>query len=151
MKLPAGATGFGPSTQPRGREDTREFLAACHAAARQTGATVTASQRAAVTPDFDAVVLAYEHEHVAALRHALLNVVAFVQVPGDHVAPPLAFTDRPGLAQVLGEIGYQVLPAAELRQPTTSADLSNLTAHEHEQIKYWKPETVGELLFNYWD
>jgi len=151
VKLPAGATGFGPSKQPRGREDAREFLAACHAAARQTGATVTASQQAVVTPDFDVVLLAYERERVAALRHTLLNIVAFAQSLGDHVAPPLAFTDRPGLAQILGEIGYQVLPAVELRQPTTSADLSNLTAHEHEQIKYWKPETVGELLFNYWD
>jgi hypothetical protein len=63
----------------------------------------------------------------------------------------LEFTDRFALAQILSAAGYQVLPAAELRQPLTSADLSDLSAHEHEQIRYWKPQTVGELLFNYWD
>jgi hypothetical protein len=149
VKLPAGASGFVDS-QP-GTGGTREFLAACHAAARQTGATVAATQQAAVTPDFDAVLLAYEHENVAALRHTLLSLVAFVRVPGDHIAPPLEFTDRFPLAQILSAVGYQVLPAAELRQPLTSADLSDLSAHEHEQIRYWKPQTVGELLFNYWD
>jgi hypothetical protein len=30
-------------------------------------------------------------------------------------------------------------------------DLSALTAPELEQIAFWKPQTVGELLFNYWD
>lgn len=150
MKLPAGATGFGPGTQAS-HDLNHAFATACHAAARRTGGIVIAAQQAAVTPDFDAVLLAYAHERVAALRHALLNLVALVQVPGDHVALPLTFIDRPRLAQVLGETGFQVLPAAELRQPTASADLSDLTAHEHEQIRYWKPATAGELLFNYWD
>jgi hypothetical protein len=126
-------------------------MAACHSAARRTGGTVAAAWQAAVTPDFDAVLLAYEHERVAVLRHALLNLVAFVEVPGDHVEPPLAFIDRPCLAQILGETGFLVLAAAELSQPISPADLSHLTAHEHEQIRCWKPSTVGELLFNYWD
>ena len=126
-------------------------MAACHAAARRTSGTVGAAWQTAVTPDFDAALLDYQHERVAVLRHALLDVVAFVEVPGDQVEPPLAFIDRPRLAQILGETGFQVLTAAELSQPIASADLSDLAAHEHEQVRYWKPATVGELLFNYWD
>lgn len=95
--------------------------------------------------------LGYEYERVAVLRHALLNLVAFVELPRDHVEPPLAFIDRLRLAQILSETGFQVLTTAELSQPITSADLSGLTAQEHEQVRYWKPATVGELLFNYWD
>lgn len=150
MRLPAGATGFGQSGRV-GHGDVRAFLTACHDAARRTGGTVTAIQQASVTPDFDAVLLVYEHERVAALRHALVNLVAFVQVPGDRVAPPLEFIECSRLAQILGETGFKLLSAAELRRPITSADLSDLTADEHEQVRYWKPATVGELLFNYWD
>ena len=149
MKLPAGATGFGPG-KLTGHVD-RAFATACHSAARRTGGTVIAAQPAAVTPDFDAVLLGYGDERVAALRHALLNVVAFIRVPGEHVEPPLAFTDHPRLACTLGEAGFQILPAADLRQPLTAADLSDLRAEEHQQVKYWNPVTVGELLFNYWD
>lgn len=150
MKLPAGATGSGPIRHDD-HDVKRAFTAACHAAARRTGGTVAAAWQAAVTPDFDAILLDYEHERVAVLRHAPLNLAAFVEVPGDQVEPPLAFIDRPRVAQILSETGFQVLTAAELSQPTASADLSDLTAREHEQVRYWKPATVGELLFNYWD
>jgi hypothetical protein len=150
LKLPAGATGFGPSNRADAG-DFRVFLTACHDAARRTDGTVTVIQRAAVTPDFDAVLLVYERERVAMLRHALLNLIAFVQVTDGHVRPPLAFTERPSLAQIFAENGFQVLSAAELRHPLAVSDLSELTAAEHKQIRYWKPATAGELLFNYWD
>jgi hypothetical protein len=109
VKLPTGAIGFCRGERA-GSSDSRAFLAACHDAARRTGGTVTAIQKAAVTPNFDAVRLAYEHER-----------------------------------------GFQVTSAAELRQPVTASDLSELAAVEHEQIRYWKPATAGEILFNYWD
>lgn len=151
MKLPAGATGFIRPGQA-GDYDARYFLAACHDAARRTGGTVTASQKPGGTPNFHAVVIAYEHERVAVLRHALLPLAAFAQVTRDHVTLPPAFIDHPRLARIVGETtGCLVLSAADLRQPPASADLSQLTAAEHEQIRYWEPATVGELLFNYWD
>ncbi|MGC4773484.1 hypothetical protein ACLQ25_31525 [Micromonospora sp. DT44] len=30
-------------------------------------------------------------------------------------------------------------------------DLTALDPGEHDQIDYWKPAAVGELLFNFWD
>jgi hypothetical protein len=36
----------------------------------------------------------------------------------------------------------------------TDPSMAGLTAPsttEHRQIDYWKPNTVGELLFNFWD
>lgn len=151
MKLPAGATGFTRPGQAV-HYDARPFLTACHDAARRTGGTITTSQEPGVTPNFHAVVIAYGHERLAVLRHALLPLAAFAQAPRDHVALPPAFIDHPRLAQIIGEsTGCPVLSTAELRQPLKPADLSQLTTAEHEQIRYWKPATVGELLFNYWD
>lgn len=150
MKLPAGATGFGSGKCP-GRGSERAFLSACHAAARQTDGMVTIVQTASVTPNFDTVLLGYARMRVAVLRHRLLNLVAFIEVPAGCVGLPLAFIDCPRLARIIGEYGFQVLPAADLQEPLTAADLSDLTVSERREVSYWKPAVVGELLFNYWD
>lgn len=35
--------------------------------------------------------------------------------------------------------------------PLAAVDLGALGAAEHRAIAYWRPGTVGELLFNSWD
>ena len=151
MKLPAGATGFGPLEQAS-HYDARSFLKACHDAARRTGGKVTATHQAGVTPNFHTVVITCGHEHVAVLRHALLPLIALAQAPADAVPLAPAFIDHTHLAHILSQTtGCQVLSTTDLHQPIASADLSELTPAEHTQIRYWKPTTVGELLFNYWD
>jgi hypothetical protein len=42
-------------------------------------------------------------------------------------------------------------PSSSWKPPLVQVDLSALDRNEHREIKYWKPETVGELLFNFWD
>jgi hypothetical protein len=150
VKLPPGATGFWRGERA-GSSGSRAFLSACHDAARRTGGTITAIERAGVTRNFDAVLLAYEHERLAVLRHMLLDLVTFAEATGDHVTLPLAFAEPPRLVQIFRESGFRVLSAVELSRPLASSDLSELTAVEHEQIRYWKPATAGEILFNYWD
>lgn len=46
---------------------------------------------------------------------------------------------------------FQVLTSSDLELPLGAADTSALDDAEHREIAYWRPETVGELLFNYWD
>ena len=59
----------------------------------------------------------------------------------------LQFVDCPSFANVLGALyGITPLLKAELegkfrKQPFNSA----------EEIRYWKPKTVGEGIFNWWD
>jgi hypothetical protein len=62
------------------------------------------------------------------------------------------FMDRPVLADILRQTtDCQILSAADLNAPLSRANLSDLGAAEHKQIRYWKPATGGELLFNYCD
>ncbi|QKS71220.1 hypothetical protein FLK61_31405 [Paenalkalicoccus suaedae] len=48
---------------------------------------------------------------------------------------------------------YHVLPTSELNRPVNKKLLSDskLNKAEMEQITYWQPKTVGEIIFNYWD
>jgi hypothetical protein len=44
-----------------------------------------------------------------------------------------------------------ILERAEFLRPVNTADLSDLGYAELDQINYWKPATIGELVFNWWD
>ncbi|MFC7710781.1 hypothetical protein [Micromonospora lupini] len=64
----------------------------------------------------------------------------------------VTFVDHPDLAAALTNLtDAQPLTAEQLQTNLSQVDLTALSAHEHDQINYWKPTTVGELLFNFWD
>ncbi|MEU2661038.1 hypothetical protein ACLQ20_17995 [Micromonospora sp. DT46] len=149
MKLPPGATGFNPP--PGAQADLRAFTAVCHHAARAIDATVTDVTPAGVTPNFHTVDIADAHDHIAVLRHTTLPFIAFARphVNGDVM---VTFVDHPDLAAALTTLtDAQALTAEQLQTALSQVDLNALSRHEHDQINYWKPTTVGELLFNFWD
>ncbi|WP_433288321.1 hypothetical protein [Micromonospora sp. CA-244673] len=150
MQLPPGATGFHPSLSQQA--DLGEFTAVCHHAARAIGATVTGVTPAGVTPNFHTVDITHGlHHHIAVLRHIALPFNAFArpQANGDGT---ITFVDHPDLAAAITNLAnVQVLTVEQLRTSLSQVDLSALGPSEHDQIAYWKPNTVGELLFNFWD
>lgn len=50
-----------------------------------------------------------------------------------------------------GNKGFTVLSPQLLRSPFSGVDASALSAVEWKQIGYWRPQTVGAVLFNSWD
>ena len=152
MKLPPGATGFGPSGAQASLDDVHAFLTACHDAARRTCGTLIATRQPGVTPSFHTVVIRYEDQDVAVLRHARLDLIALAHDPGSGSMLTGPFIDHFPLTETLSQTATcQILSAADLNSPLSDADPSELSAAERKQIRYWKPATLGELLFNYWD
>ncbi|MEV1331659.1 hypothetical protein AB0J20_19040 [Micromonospora costi] len=151
MKLPPGATGFNPP--PGTQADLRAFTAVCHHAARAIGATVTGFSPAGVTPNFHTVYIADAQRHIAVLRHTTLPFIAFTRPHSDNDGDVMiTFIDHPNLAAALTNLtDAQALTVDQLQTPLAHVDLSALDRAEHGQIDYWKPTTVGELLFNFWD
>ena len=149
MKLPPGATGFGPP--PGDPVDLKAFTGICHYAARTLGATVTGVTPAGVTPDFHTVAVIADRRELEVLRHTVVPFVAFARPrPDGDLAIP--FIDHPALAAAItGLTDVHVCTAAELDISLSRADLSALRPVEHDQIRYWQPATVGEVLFNFWD
>lgn len=148
--LPRGATGCHPGAA-QAPDDLRAFTTLGHYAARATGGTVARVLAAGVTPNYHRVDIAHRQRLTAVLRHATLPLIAFATPPEDG-AFTTAFLDHDGLAAAVGAVsGLRVMTAAGLCTPLAQMDLSELHPAEHDQIRYWQPYTVGELLFNFWD
>ena len=49
------------------------------------------------------------------------------------------------------QLGYTVLPAAELARPLTRDMWQGLAPHEQKQLRYFRPRRVGDVIYNYWD
>ncbi|MFE4634840.1 hypothetical protein ACFRJ1_15895 [Streptomyces sp. NPDC056773] len=61
------------------------------------------------------------------------------------------FTPPPTWATAFETGGFRLLEADELNMSLAAADTSELAAEELAQVGYWRPSTVGELMFNWWD
>lgn len=106
------------------------------------------------TPNFWQAVIEYPDRTLSVVAANDAPVVALARPRSFDFAParewgPLEFLDEPELAAVLAETEqFRVLTPADLGQPFTAEDWPHLTRSD---IAYWKPATVGEALFNYWD
>ncbi|MBC6449665.1 hypothetical protein GPZ80_21105 [Actinokineospora sp. HBU206404] len=133
--------------------DRREFRMTCHDAARKTGGKVIEfrfSDRAA--PNFHQGVIAYRDRLIAAVCSRDLALVTLaeprtIEITDGAESGPLTFLDDPDLLAVMAG-RYRVLTTAELNQPCDPTLWPNLDPRD---IRYWKPNTLGEALFNYWD
>ncbi|MFI6009132.1 hypothetical protein ACIBAG_09905 [Streptomyces sp. NPDC051243] len=152
IRVARGATGFrGPGDDPLPHVDVVLFKTACHAAARSIRATVGEVTPAGVTPNFHTALITGPGVRSAVLCHAVLPVVAFAASPPPAGAPVADFTSPPAWAAAFEPSGLRLLDVAELSMPLARADTSELAEAELEQALYWRPDTVGELMFNWWD
>jgi hypothetical protein len=44
-----------------------------------------------------------------------------------------------------------VLSVTTLNSPVTDRVTTQLATAEIEQLDYWKPSRIGDVIFNYWD
>jgi hypothetical protein len=139
--------------------DLRLFRRVCYQAAHRTGGEVVEFRLSdGVTPNFHQGIIACPDRTVAVacIRTAALLAIA---VPRDiaftpaRESGPLTFVDMPELAAALttagaGVEGFRVLAAAELDGPIDQAQWPDISSHD---LRFWKPGSLGEALFNYWD
>ncbi|WP_394613623.1 hypothetical protein JNUCC0626_27305 [Lentzea sp. JNUCC 0626] len=123
-----------------------EFRGLVHEAARRAGGAVTRWCEPHVTPNFHAAYVEYrDHRPTVAV---LLTHAGDVALTHDHERQPLVFADDAALTGVLEELGLTVRTPAELHRPFRAADWPLLDARD---VRYWRPETAGQALFNWWD
>lgn len=135
--------------------DQRTFRRACYELARRSDGTVSEFRLAAgVGPNFDQGVITYRDRTVAVVwvRNSMLFAVAqprVIDTIGARETGPLTFVDEPDLVAILADLpGVRVLTKAEL---DSAFDATCWPDIAHSDIQYWRPSTVGEALFNYWD
>lgn len=130
--------------------DIRAFRKVCYEAARRTAGTVAEFRVPDVTPNYYLGIIEYRDRTVAVAGGRDDEILAVAEPVGDSdYGGPLTFVDFPELVAVLAEQpGYRVLTAAELGEPFEPEAHPRLNPTD---VEYWKPETVGEALFNDWD
>ncbi|RAS68447.1 hypothetical protein C8D87_102512 [Lentzea atacamensis] len=137
--------------------DVRNFRHACYEAACRTGGTVTEFRLAGdVTPNFHQGLIAYRERTVAVACTRESAVLALAEprtisfVDGVQESGPLTFVDAPELVAVLAALlpGSQVLTPSELNGPFDATTWPHISSND---ITYWRPASLGEALFNYWD
>jgi hypothetical protein len=152
MKLPNGITGFYNSEADKPPQvDEKQFKQLCFdSACRNSGKVIDFNASQYPANFYNAQVEIFDKRFNILLNEyypylAFASVVEFGNI---------SFIDIPVLFEPFSPF-YQVLGTAELnvpiRQILREKDKNALNSSELKQLAYWKPETAGQVIFNYWD
>ena len=147
MILPRGVTGFESiNTVPPLFLDEKAFCRMCHALARENGGAVTEVDTDTAIRNFYSAKVSRYGQSVFLLQNIHYPYAAFAQ---REASGRFVLTQQPEWLQ-LPESPVQFLSFDKLNQDWRSL-CGELGPEELEQIRYWDPQTVGEIIFNTWD
>ena len=147
MILPRGITGFGGiNTNPPLFLDEKAFRRMCHALARENGGTVTEVDTDTAVRNFYSAKLSRYDQSVFLLQNIHYPYAAFAQ---RDTSGGFIWISQPEWLQ-LPEGSVRFLSPSELTRDWHDL-CGELAPEELEQIHYWNPQTVGEIVFNTWD
>ncbi|MFF7977105.1 hypothetical protein [Streptomyces sp. NPDC007905] len=147
IRAERGATGFRAAGEAPLREiDLAAFRRVCFAAAREARSRVR-DLEVGLVASYRAVAIGGS----AVLGHCTLPVVAFAPLPLDRGWPVREFVEAPWWASNFAEAGFRPAGGEELGADIDHVDLRDLAETELQQVRHWRPRTLGELMFNWWD
>lgn len=147
MQLPAGATGFFEAGTFREPIQRGEFLQLVYQLARESRCTVEETDTSLCGKNFYAAQI---------VRNSGTEIL-FINAYTGHLAcsdcweaQPLRFTAPSAMLAALLPPS-QLLSPSLLERSINVVLLDALAPAEQEQLRYWQPNTIGEILFNFWD
>ena len=147
MILQRGITGFwSVNTEPPPFLDEKAFYRMCHALARENGGVVTEVDTDTAARNFYSAKLSRYNQSVFLLQNIHYPYIAFAQ---RDASGGFILAGQPEWLQ-LSEDPVCFLSPAELNQDWRGL-CEELSPEELEQIRYWDPQAVGEIIFNTWD
>lgn len=141
-----GVTGF--SEEELSKQEIKDFEAYLYHAIRCENGKLIKTELLINNRNFYTYQIGIRTKVFHILLHSNFPFVAFASVV-DYSG--IVFIDAPEQVKTILTENYIVLESKLLNQTFTSEDTRTLGRHEQEMIKYWKPETIGEVIFNYWD
>ena len=147
MILPRGITGFGGiNTNPPLFLDEKAFRRMCHALARENGGAVTEVDTDTAVRNFYSAKLSRYDQSVFLLQNIHYPYAAFAR---RDTSGGFIWISQPEWLQ-LPEGSVRFLSPSELTRDWHDL-CGELSPEELEQIHYWNPQTVGEIIYNTWD
>lgn len=150
IPLPAGITGFfGPEDQLIQPASPQGFRRLCHGLAREAGGKVLETDETLLCKNFYVGTLLLPAGPCCLLRNAYFPDITF-SASADPSAG--AFVDSPIFPASPLLSRYHLLGPTQLSASCTDPGvLDCLSPAELAQIRDWKPQTIGQILFNLWD
>ena len=147
MILPRGITGFGSiNTNPPLFLDEKAFRRMCHALARENGGAVTEVDTDTAVRNFYSAKLSRYDQSVFLLQNIHYPYAAFAERDD---SGGFVLTSQPEWFRLpTGAVHF--LSLAELNQGWHNS-CGELSSEELGQIRYWRAQTIGEIIFNSWD
>jgi len=147
MILPRGITEFwGTDTAPPPHLDEKAFCQMCYSIAMENGGVVTEVDTDTAARNFYSAKLSRYDQSVFILQNIHYPYIAFAQ---RDAASRFVLISPPDWLQLSADPVRDLSPN-ELNQDWHGL-CGELNPEELEQIRYWNPQTVGEIIFNTWD
>jgi hypothetical protein len=153
MQVPRGITGFYMAKDPPlPTFDAKDFTTIGYAVAQTLGATVI-RRDVDLHParSYRVLILQAGHERWSLLGHAIYPIIASVAEDINEYVGSRPFADLPALASIAPGFGVTIYPAHFLNHAIDPRWLTNLAAVELREIRGWKPQYMGDIIFNDWD
>ncbi|HWL26057.1 MAG TPA: hypothetical protein VNR38_20285 [Ureibacillus sp.] len=148
MKLPYGITGFyNVKEVPPPSVEEKRFKDICYAVLLHHNGTVLSFHTQLGATNFYQVQVKVFNRLIYILLNAHYPIIAFATEVKDSY---ILFTDESILSQGFSPY-YTVYSKEELSKTFSLNTEHSLNDAELQQIAYWKPEKIGDLLFNFWD
>jgi hypothetical protein len=152
--LQDGVSGFHINDLPK--VDSSQFKKLCYAFASYQGGKLASFEKPHEPQNFFKAELKWNEESVFILLNSTYPIVAFASSV-DYFN--IQFIDQPPLIGLEAfSPSFTIATANELNETLkvdekalTVLNLNNLNPIEIGQIFYWKPKTVGDVVFNFWD
>ena len=147
MILPRGITGFWSiNSAPPPLLDEKAFRQMCYTLALKNGGTVSEVDTDTTAKNFYFAKLSRYNQSVFILQNIHYPYIVFAQ---RDASGGFILTSQPEWLQ-LPEGSVRFLSPSELTRDWHDL-CGELSPEELEQIRYWNPQTVGEIVFNTWD
>ena len=143
MILPRGITGFWNGNTAPPLLDKKAFCQMCYSIAMENGGVVTEVDTDTAARNFYSAKLSRYDQSVFILQNIHYPYIAFAQ---RDAASRFVLISPPDWLQ-LSDDPVRVLSPNELNQDWHGL-CGELSPDELEQILYWNPQTVGEIIFN---
>lgn len=155
MELPYGISGFYNSDEPKPPEmDVIAYKKMCYEIAKKLGGELRDFKDSLYPANFYKAYFKLPANSICLVMNKHYPLLAFTNTVEVGEAMKFQFLNFPeGKKEVPRE--YTVL-SAETLESEVPENIEELRDHslnkgDLEQIKYWKPETIGQIIFNFWD
>ncbi|MBQ0140844.1 MAG: hypothetical protein KBT36_16335 [Kurthia sp.] len=147
MKLPRGITGFFDEKAALQMIDLKKFRSLCYDVSLHEDIVLISIKEAVYPTNYICAKFSVNDQPIQILLNAYYPLLAAAVITEhEHIV----FCELPKTFESF-IAHYQSISLEELQEKLREEHLEQLSEVERQQITFWAPQNVGEIIFNTWD